>query len=144
MSVELNKAVIKRIVEELFNAKKLNAIEELVTLDWSYHAPSGTELKGLEAFKKYLTEMKTGMPDLQVRILDMVAEGDKVFHRWLYEGTIKGSYQGLPLDGKHLSLICFCLSRFENGKEAEIWVTWDTIAMLQGLGMMPNMAQATK
>jgi predicted ester cyclase len=144
MSVEQNKAVIKRIVEEVINGKNMKKINELLTPDWRLHGPMGTEYQGIDGFKKMMTELTTSIPDMHVRLLDVVAEGDKVFHRWILEGTIKGAFHGVPLDGKHISLTVYNLSRFMNGKEIEVWETYDTIAVMQSLGMMPNMAQAAR
>jgi predicted ester cyclase len=144
MSVEQNKACVKRIVEEAINGKNLKKAGELVTANWSYHGAMGTEYKGLEGFKKMMNEFQTSVPDLHVRLLDVVAEGDKVFHRWSMEGNIKGAYQGVPMDGKHLSVTIYNLSRFVDGKEAEVWECLDTMALMQSMGMMPNMAQMGK
>jgi predicted ester cyclase len=144
MSVEQNKAVIRRLVDEVFNQKNLTIVEELVTPDWRFHGPLSMEYQGRAGFRIMLKGFYDSMPDLHVRLLDMIGEGDKVFHLWQLEATLKGPYQGIPLDGKQLSQTIYHLSRFENSKEAEIWECSDTFTMLQGLGVTPNMAPAAK
>jgi predicted ester cyclase len=43
----------------------------------------------------------------------------------------------LPASNKHMSLEIIGLQRIENGKAAEMWVTWDNLAALAQLGHFP-------
>jgi predicted ester cyclase len=142
MSIEQNKTTIRRIVDEVFNQNKLTKIDELITPDWQYHGVMGTEFRGIEGFKKLLNEMHKAIPDLHVGLLDMVAEGDKVFHRWSFEGTISGNYQGMTFQPTRLSLDIFNLSVFSNGRETVVWEVYDSAANMQKMGLMPKMAAA--
>jgi predicted ester cyclase len=144
MSVEQNKVVVRRLVDEVFNGRKLNVIDELVTPNWRFHGPMGIEYQGAEGFKKMMTEMLAMISDVNVRLLDVVAEGDRVFHRWLLEGKGKGTYQGVLIEGRPIHMEYFLFSLFSNGKESEVWECVDTMAMMQQMGLMPNMAQMGK
>jgi hypothetical protein len=41
---EQNKATIRRFWEEVFNARKLGMIDDMVTADYAYHGPAGQEI----------------------------------------------------------------------------------------------------
>jgi predicted ester cyclase len=144
MTVESNKVIIRRLVDEVFNGGKLDVLDQLVTPNWRFHGPMGMEYQGVEGFKKMMTEMFAMISGIHVRLLDVVAEDDKVFHRWLLEGTGKGTYQGILIEGRPISATYFLFSLFSNGKEAEVWECTDTLVMMQKMGLMPNMAPMGK
>jgi predicted ester cyclase len=138
MSVEQNKAVIKRIVKEVFNENNLAVIDELVTPDWRFHGPMGSEYQGVAGFRKMMADLRASAPDRQVSLLDIVAEGDKVFHRWSMEGNYTVQNQGTPIVSKHLSMMVFLFSHFLNGRESEVWEVYDSAAVMQQLGLLPQ------
>ena len=72
---EANKALVRRIVEEVWNGKKHDMIDEFYAADFVNVDPSSPEVKNLEQFKQWVAVMNAGFPDEQVTIEDMVAEG---------------------------------------------------------------------
>jgi predicted ester cyclase len=70
----------------------------------------------------------------------MMAEGDKVVWRWCITGTHAGELMGIPPTGKSIKISGIVISRFANGKWAEDYVNWDTLGMLQQIGVVPAMA----
>ena len=84
MSIEENKAIVRRVIEEGWNKGNLVVFDELVTTDVVHQ---GNKTHGLEAFKKTISADMTAYPDLQMTIEDMFAEGDKVVVRYTFRGT---------------------------------------------------------
>jgi predicted ester cyclase len=70
----------------------------------------------------------------------MIAEGDKVVWRWRITGTHRGELNGIPPTGKPISITGIVISRFAGGKWAEDYVNWDTLGMLQQIGVVPVLA----
>ena len=97
MSVEENKAVIQRDIEDLYNRGDLSVADEILAHDFVRRTPSG-ELRGPEATKQIVKLLRTAFPDFHCTIDDMVAEGDKVAVGITWTGTHKGDY-GHPSDG---------------------------------------------
>jgi predicted ester cyclase len=84
-------------------------------------------MKGPEGFRKFLTSVFAGFPDFNVRIEDIIAEGDKVCGRGKFLGTHTGKYydpsigRELAPTGRKIS-IPFCITyRLLNGKAVESW-----------------------
>ncbi len=46
---------------------------------------------------------------------------------------------GIPPTGKHVTVTGITLTRFADGKEVESWFNYDTLGMLQQLGVIPPM-----
>jgi steroid delta-isomerase-like uncharacterized protein len=87
--------------------------------------------------------MLTAFPDLHFTIEDMVAEGDKVVVRWIVRGTHRGTFQDIPPTGKAVTLTGISLFRVANGRGVEVWTDADYLGMLQQLGVVPALGQAS-
>ncbi|MCB9079463.1 MAG: ester cyclase [Anaerolineaceae bacterium] len=141
MSAEQLKAIVSRWVEGGWNQGQLALVDELYTTDYMIHDPSTPDFPGGQAaFKQFVADLRTGLPDIQVKIEDIMAEGDKVVWRWRITGTHAGNLKGIPPTGRPVVITGIVLSRFANGKWAEDYVNWDTLGMLQQIGVVPVMA----
>ena len=141
MSSEKNKATINRVAKELWTGGNLSVADEVLSPSYILHDPSVPSLgRGIEPFKQFAAGYHVAIPDLKLTINDMVADGDKVVWRWTVSGTHNGPLMGIPATGKPVEFTGTVLSRFENGKWAEDWTNWDTLGLLQQIGVVPKMA----
>ena len=125
---EENKVIVRQSIEELWTKGNLSMADELFSENYTYHDPSTLEFgQGPEGEKKRVTYYRTAFPDLQFTIEDMTAEGDTVTCRWSSTGTHQG-----PL---RVSGMTF--AKLAGGKIVEGWVNWDTLSLLQQLGVVP-------
>jgi hypothetical protein len=67
----------RRFIEEIFNARKIEAAKTFVTPDIIYHGIA-EEVRGLEDFKKWVGEDLSAFSDMQITILDEIEEQNKV------------------------------------------------------------------
>src|SRR3989304_3370809 len=137
MSVEKNKATLRRVAEEVFNKGNLSVIPELIAPDYVFRSPLGIEIKGPEGFKQNVTMYRTAFPDIHATINDVVAEGDKVAVRYTMTGTFKGEMMGIAPTGKRLETTGAVFVRFAGGKEVEASSYTDMFAWYQQLGIKP-------
>jgi steroid delta-isomerase-like uncharacterized protein len=144
MSIENNKAALRRLYEEAFNKGNLKAVDEIISPKWVYHGAEGMNFKGPEGFKQFLTIYRTAFPDLKTKVQDLIGEGDKVVTVGTIEGTFKGSLMGIPPTGKQFISTVVAVSRFENGKEAEVLEMMDMLSMFQKLGVLPPLGPPKK
>jgi steroid delta-isomerase-like uncharacterized protein len=140
MSVEENKAIARRSLEEVWNQGNLDIVEELFASDYVYHDPGNPAgWHGQEGIRQAVSTYRAAYPDLHFAIEDMVAEGDKVVLRWTGTGTHKGTLMGIPPTGKHVTTPGMNLIRYSAGRAVEEWSGWDTLGMMQQLGVVPPM-----
>ena len=92
-----------------------------------------------EALKQFVTGFRTGIPNLNFAIEDLIAEGDKVVGRFATTGTHRGPLMGIPPTGKTSSVSAIVIFRFANSKIVEAWVNFDALGMMQQLGAIPAM-----
>ena len=94
---EENKAIVRRIFEEVWNQGKLDVIDDIYAADFVDHMPGSPDIHGPEGFKQFVNMYRTAFPDIKFTIEDQIAEGDKVVNRFTFTGTHKGELMGIPL-----------------------------------------------
>jgi steroid delta-isomerase-like uncharacterized protein len=139
---EANKAVARRIIEEVYNGGRLEVADELVASDYvGYDAASPEPMRGPDGVKRQAEGYRTAFPDIRLTIEDEIAEGDRVVTRWTATGTHEAELFGIPPTGKQATVSGITISRIADGRIAENWISWDTLGLLQQLGAVPAMAQ---
>jgi len=137
---EANKALARRVIEELFTNHNAALIDEFFP-DCVYHGPAVGELRG-EAYKQFLAAVLTAFPDGRWMVEDQVAEGDKVVTRWSFTGIHRGNLMGIAPTGKQVTTSGVMIDRIVGGKIAEEWEEYDALGMMQQLGAVPSMGKA--
>jgi steroid delta-isomerase-like uncharacterized protein len=140
MSVEQNKAIIRRVFEEVINQDKSQIINELIAPSYVNH-DMPAPVPGPEGFKMVVGLFRAAFPDLHVTLEDVLGEESKVVTRGYFTGTHKGDFNGIPATGKTVKASYVDMWRVENGKAVENWVQMDMIGLLQQLGVMPAPGQ---
>jgi steroid delta-isomerase-like uncharacterized protein len=134
MAYEQNKAIARRFIQELFNEGKVDEAKNFVTPDIVYHGLE--ELRGLEDFKKWIIEDRKTFPDLEVTIVEDMAEGNNVAVRWTLKATHEGDFAGLPASHKKFETHGADIFHFENNKIKEAWTIFDALAPALRLGVV--------
>lgn len=138
MSVEENKALVRRLVEEVWNKGNMAVADELLATDYVFHHPTGQDLHGSEKYKQLVGVVRSAFPDLHFTIDDVVAEGDKVVYRWSLSATHKGEFRGIQPTGKKVTIWAICIERIADGKFVEAWERYDTLGLMRQLGVIPK------
>lgn len=137
MSAEQNKALERRILEEFWNKRNLDLAEEFWTPDFVSHGLTGSGgIHGPQGYKQYAATVLSAFPDYHIEIVDLIAEGEKVTTRYVISGTHKGELEGLPPTGRRVEFVGTGVDRFCEGKIAESWEVYDTLALMQQLGLV--------
>lgn len=144
MSVEENKAELRRFVEEVWNKGNLNVIDEHLAPDFVIHKlPFGLPLNA-ERLKQLVVTVRSAFPDIHFSVDDLVAEGDKVAIRWTGRRTHKGEIMGIPPTNKQVTWTGIEIHRMVRGKTVVQWPEVDALSLMQQLGVIPAQAQAKK
>ena len=121
MSTEENKALIRKITEEVFSQGKLDAIDRYYAPDWVMHDAPPNAGRDREALKEVLRVIRGGFPDVHASIELVLAEGDLVASRTTAEGTHTREYFGVAPTGKRVTLRQLNIDRIRDGKIIETW-----------------------
>lgn len=138
MSNETNKAIIRRMLEQVMNEGRLDLVEEFFTEDLASYTVGWPPATGQEHLKQFITMTHNAFPDLQLTIDDALADGEKVAIRWTMNGTNDGELLGLPATGKQVSQSGTTFYRLANGRIAETWFLADDLGLMRQLGAIPT------
>ena len=143
MSEEENKAIQRRLAEEIFNRHDPDAVERFFAPDYVEHIPFPGQQPGVEGLKRMLTEVFfSAFPDQHWTIEEQIAEGDKVLTRFTWRGTHRGEFAGIPPTNERVEVWAMALDRMAGGKVVESRFIMDQVGMLQQLGVMPPPGQS--
>ncbi len=122
---ERNKEVVRRLVDEVLNAGRLDVVDEL-------YAP-----RLAPAAKRWIAPFLASFPDTRMAVVDLIAEGDKVAKLWSFEATHEGEFLGMAPTGKRITWSGITIYRVSGDRVVEcIWRT-DALGLLQQLGAIP-------
>jgi len=130
VSLEQNKAIVRRWIEEGFNKRDVKVVDDLFVEDFIVN---GRKI-GREGLKQNMNRHFAAFPDLHVMIAEIIAEGDKVVIWYTVEGTQKGEFDGVPPTGKKVTWFGADLFRVADGKIVEARFVDDSLGRLRQLG----------
>jgi predicted ester cyclase len=131
---EANKALVRRYMEQVWNAGNLNVLDELDSPNLKRYMSAASAPIDVAGQKQRIVGLRTVFPDIHMTIDDMIAEGDRVTVRMTVRGTQKVAFMGIPPTGKQGVVTAIDIIRIENGKFVEHWGGPDTMDMVQQLG----------
>ena len=139
MSREGNKAIIRRLFDEVFNQGNVEVIDEIVADNVVGHDATSREPKrGLASLKQVTILFCTAFPDGQYLLSDLIAEEERVVARWGLQGTHRSEFMEIPATGKQVSITGIVIYRLANNKIVEYWGNFDTFGLMQQLGVIPS------
>jgi steroid delta-isomerase-like uncharacterized protein len=132
-----NKEVIETFIEEVLNQKRLERANDLVKEDFVELDPLPGQEQGREGLKAILQVLWAAFPDMHWVVKETVAEGEKVVTRFVWTGTHRGVFLGVPATGKSVEVKGVVMDRLADGKMADSRILMDTMGLMQQLGVVP-------
>jgi steroid delta-isomerase-like uncharacterized protein len=136
MSIEENKALVRRFDEEFWNSGNMAAANELIAEDATITLP-GVGLVNRESLKVFARAHHNAFPDWHSTLEEMVGEGEIIAERWTGTGTHQGDFQGIAPTGRHVKVPGVVFYHIASGKIMEFHGLFDGLAMMQQLDTVP-------
>jgi steroid delta-isomerase-like uncharacterized protein len=136
MSVEENKALVRRFVEEFWNSGNMATVDELLAKDATITLPGVGQVNSA-GFKAFASTLRGAFPDWHSTLEQMVGEEDTVAERWTGRGTQRGAFQGTAPTGRAVTVPGVVFYRIASGKIAEFRGQFDGLALMQQLNSIP-------
>ena len=119
-----NKGIVRRLVDEVFNAGRLDVVDEL-------YAPTLAPRA-----RRWIAPFLASFPDARMEVVELIAEGDAVVGRFRCSGTHLGPWRGHAPTGRRFERIDETyIFRFRDGRIAQAWGLEDTLRRLEQLGL---------
>lgn len=133
-----NKAIARRVFDEMFNQGKFQVTEELYAKEFVNHGLHRDA--SLSEDQRAARGWKLAFPDLNMTVVQEIAEGDLVTVLWTATGTNTGEGNGLPATGRKMEVRGITIWRIVNGKIAEEWSAFDQLKVMKDLGLISTPA----
>jgi predicted ester cyclase len=123
VSVERNKAVIRRFVDEVRNRGNVDVLDELA-------APHVRE-----EMKAVARGLRAAFDPYEVEVVDLVGEGDTVVLRGIQRGVHRGEWLGVPATGRSVTWMVLRMFKFDpDGRIVRTWAFSDTRGLIEQMG----------
>ena len=130
-----NKALTRRVFEELFSQNRLDVVDELFAADYHDHDPVNEEdTRGPDGVREEIGSYIAGSSDAKFTVEDQIAEGDRVVTRWVARGTHDGELFGVEATGNTFEVHGITIHRVAGGRIQEGWWNWDVLGMMRQIG----------
>lgn len=126
---EMNKAVARRVFEEIFNQGKFQVADEIYASDFVNHGLHRDA--SLQEDQAAVHWEKQELPDLKMTVGPMVAEGDLVPVVWILQGTNTSAVGWLPATSAKIEVRGITIWRIVDGRIREEWTAFDTLRVLR-------------
>jgi len=129
--------------DEIWNKGRLDAIDELLAEDGIVHGlgEAGGEVSGPAAFRPFVERLRGAFPDIEVKVEQVVDDGDLIAARWVATMTHMGDNLGMPASGKRVTVTGMSMTRLRDGKLVEGWNNWDMLSLMQQVDAIQPAAQ---
>ena len=142
MTLDSNKSIVRRFIEEIWNKRQLYVADEVFASNCiSHQLRSGGELtmpRGPQEIKHHIAEWLEAFPDIHFTVERVLAEADYVMTNCLARGTHLGKWHGIPATGKEIAIRMAVVHRIKEEKIVEDWVLVDFLGVFQQLGVVQS------
>jgi steroid delta-isomerase-like uncharacterized protein len=118
-SLTANTELVEEFIRRVFNEHNAPATVDYFSPDVQWHGGTLGTIEGSEAMTSFYADLFAALPDLHATTLDVAADDDTVWCRFVVEGTNEGSLFGFPATGKMVRWDEIDTYRVANGKITE-------------------------
>jgi predicted ester cyclase len=135
MSVEQNREIVRRWIDDVWTAGRLELIDELFSPDFEDHYTPPGGPPGREGIKYDVARIRAAFPDFVCTADDIICEGDRAALRWSGVDTNTGELSGRPAVGTRVTMSGTHFFCFRDGHIVERWAEFDAIGVMRQLGI---------
>lgn len=91
-----------------------------------------------EVLKEHIAMFEASFPGYQLTAEEMIAEGDKIFVRTLFDAVHNGDLMGIAPTEKPVSIEIALIYQIQDGKIVDHWMLADLLTLMQQIGAAPG------
>jgi predicted SnoaL-like aldol condensation-catalyzing enzyme len=130
-----NETLVARFFEEVCTEGRSDVAEQIIAPSFIAHDPQVPSEQGPTGAVEGTQAFRDGA-EARWEVQELFSAGDRVVARWIGTGTHSGELMGVAPTGKSLTVDAISIFRISEGKLAEEWTVWDTLGLLQQIGVV--------
>ena len=134
--IAANKQAVQGSIQTVWREGNLAALPDFWTEDCLNHAQPGPDNVGLVVLRAYHEQFLvalSALSDVQIDVLQQIAEADRVVTHLIMRAEHTGPFLGFAPTGRSVSLATIRIDRLQAGKIAEHWSVADMAGLMQQL-----------
>ena len=132
-----NAAIVREFIDRVLNQGEIEETGRYFWEDVVEEVPMPGQGPGLKGLQDVLRGMKAGFPDIHWKVEEQMSEGDRVMSRFVWTGTHRGPFLGIPPTGRHVSVWGIVIDRLVDGRIKQTRIIMDTLGLMGQLGVIP-------
>lgn len=117
-----NKQVVIDFIEKGYNNRDYDAVIKLI--DENYYDYSPAKARSSYDAVNILKIVENIFPDMNVKIVDLIEEEEKVAGRFIFRATHKNEFLGIKATNKVIEWEAIEIFKIKKGKIIESWGYW--------------------
>jgi steroid delta-isomerase-like uncharacterized protein len=135
---EENKSRIREFLERVLTQGDIAATGAYFHTDMVEEMPLPGQGPGLAGLEQTLTALRRSFPDMRWKIEEQMAEDNRVLTRFVWQGTHRGDFLGIPATNRPVHVWGMVIDRFDGPKIRSTRILMDTTGLMQQLGVLPG------
>ncbi|HEX7166448.1 MAG TPA: ester cyclase [Acidimicrobiales bacterium] len=135
-----NKTAARRLLEEAWSGE-LDVVHEVVAPDASPPHEGAGFAPGPDGWRQEIMFIRAGLPDLVVKVREMIEEGDAVAASWHSSGTHTGTLFGIPPTGRSVEMDGLTMFHLRDGRLVKHHTLEDRVALMTQIGVLAEFGQ---
>ena len=132
-----NASLVRQFIAEVLNGGNIEATGKYFHDDVVEEVPFPGQGPGLSGLKDVLRGFRATFPDIHWSVEEQMEAGDKVLTRFVWSGTHRAEFLGVPASGSRVSVWGMVIDRFAAGKIKETRIIMDALGLMAQLGAFP-------
>jgi steroid delta-isomerase-like uncharacterized protein len=132
-----NASLVRQFIAEVLNGGNIEATGKYFHDDVVEEVPFPGQGPGLSGLKDVLRGFRAAFPDIHWSVEEQMEAGDKVLTRFVWSGTHRAEFLGVPASGRRVSVWGMVIDRFAAGKIKETRIIMDALGLMAQLGAFP-------
>lgn len=132
-----NAALVRQFIEQVLNDGEIDQAGRYVWEDVVEEVPFPGQGPGLKGLQDVLKGMKAAFPNIHWSIEEQMSDGDRVMTRFVWTGTHRGPFLGIPPTGRPVSVWGIVIDRIVDGRIKQTRIIMDALGMMAQMGALP-------
>ena len=134
MTMDQNKKIVRRYIEEAVNTVNVENLEEFISPDYVETLDPGKKILGVEGTRQHIMVVRRTFPDLHLTVEKQISEGDWIATCITARATHQGEWLGIKPTGKEVEITAVNVDKIVNGRIVEHGGAANMFEALLGIG----------
>ena len=130
------KDVVSYLFEVVWNAGEFAGVDDVWHENVEFHFRGTSKTVSPDDLRNIVMFWRTGFPDFEFTVHQLIAEGDTVAARLSFTGTHTGNFGEVEPTNQRINVSEMMFIRFVDNRVVEAWEDYDQFGMSQQLGIL--------